>query len=182
MASLQAELDRVLADDYLDGLEALSLDDLRRRRADCQELEVSVSYLRRLVQGRLDIVHAEIERRASGHESDVHDMVEHLPEILSGQLLSPGVGRLPTLLAPDTASAGLTEQLDAVAGSDELGRLPERSGNEVHELAGSLDELERRVSAQRRSLHERMDLLQAELVARYKRGEASVDNVLPGGS
>jgi hypothetical protein len=33
-------LDAILADDYLAGLTALPIEELRRRRSDCQEVEV----------------------------------------------------------------------------------------------------------------------------------------------
>ncbi len=45
-------------------------------------------------------------------------------------------------------------------------------------LAGRLEAIETRVSADRRALHERIDALQAELVDRHKSGRASVDGLL----
>jgi chaperonin cofactor prefoldin len=45
-------------------------------------------------------------------------------------------------------------------------------------MAERLTELEARISDQRRALHERIDKLQAEIVSRYKTGEASVDGLL----
>ena len=62
MASLQADLGRLLTDSYLSGIESKSLDDIRALRAECQDAEVTLSYLRRLAQGRLDIVHAYLVR------------------------------------------------------------------------------------------------------------------------
>jgi hypothetical protein len=41
-----------------------------------------------------------------------------------------------------------------------------------------LSDLERAVSSQRRSVHELLDVLQAEIVKRYKSGEATVDALL----
>jgi hypothetical protein len=38
--------------------------------------------------------------------------------------------------------------------------------------------MERRVSSDRRALHERIDALQAELVDRHKTGRATVDGLL----
>ena len=64
MASIQADLGRLLTDSYLRGMESKSLDDIRSMRAECQEAEVALSYLRRLAQGRLDIVQAYLVRPA----------------------------------------------------------------------------------------------------------------------
>lgn len=173
------DLERILGDDYLDGLSSLDLPSIRERRAECQAVEVTLSYLRRLTQGRLDIVHAELERRGGGRSGDLSELVESLPAVLSGRTRTPGPGRLPQLLAPDLEAGGpLTAELDSIAGPGRLGSLPDMDDAEVEELAGSLGSLEARLSADRRALHERIDRLQAEIVGRYKKGEASVDNLL----
>ena len=49
---------------------------------------------------------------------------------------------------------------------------------ELREIAARLTVIEARVSDQRRTLHERIDALQAELVDRHKTGRASVDGLL----
>ncbi|MDP9070608.1 MAG: aerial mycelium formation protein, partial [Actinomycetota bacterium] len=89
------DLDRLLAEDYLEGLERLPLPELRRRKAECQEVEVAVSYLRRLVQGRLDIVEVDLRRRAGGEPADLSDVVDRLPQILAGAGRPDGGGRPP---------------------------------------------------------------------------------------
>ena len=58
---MDAELERILVEDYLDGLAAIGAAELRSRRGECQVVETQLSYLRRLVQGRHDIVTSEIE-------------------------------------------------------------------------------------------------------------------------
>jgi hypothetical protein len=45
-------------------------------------------------------------------------------------------------------------------------------------MASALEALERRISGQRRELHARIDVLQAEVVRRYREGETSVDDLL----
>ncbi len=52
-------IDRVLAEGFVDGLAILSLDEVRGRRRDAEQEEADLSYLRRLLQGRLDLVRAE---------------------------------------------------------------------------------------------------------------------------
>jgi hypothetical protein len=68
-------IDRVLAADFLVGLETASLDDLRDRRQDAEQEEVDLSYVRRLIQGRIDIAEAERRRRASGSEGSILDQL-----------------------------------------------------------------------------------------------------------
>jgi hypothetical protein len=62
--------------------------------------------------------------------------------------------------------------------SEQIGNLGELSQEQLSSMADGLEEIERRVSAERRGLHQRIDALQAELVSRYKSGRASVDGLL----
>src|SRR5437763_1248165 len=91
----RARLQDVLSATYLDDLEHRPIEEIRALRAECQQLEVDQSYLRRLVQGRLDIVRSEQARRVGGAgPSEVGDLVEHLPQILADRVHAPGVGLL----------------------------------------------------------------------------------------
>lgn len=172
------DVDRVLADDYLGDLPQKPIDDIRAMRDECRAIEDKVSYLRRMIQGRLDIVAADLRRRADGGSPvDLGTLIEQLPDILSDKGNTGGPGRLPTgLIQPEDES--LTDELDEVAGPDILGRLPELSDQEVAELAARIGELERRVSVSRRGLFGRIDALNGELARRYGTGEADVAALL----
>src|SRR5580765_4204393 len=131
-------------------------------RTECQEIETGLSYLRRLIQGRLDIVGAERQRRAEGREpGDLADLISQLPEILSDRTRSPGFGRLPQLLAPGETEPELTRRLDAILGDHDLESLPKLDDDEVERMRADLDALEREVSDQRRKVFDRIDALQA---------------------
>jgi hypothetical protein len=172
------ELARVLADDYIGDVAALAMEELRSKRAECQTFEVGLSYLRRLAQGRLDIVAAEQRRRADGSEPLDHDgLVAGLSDILGDHLKAPGNGRLPQLLGPDLNDVDSVE-LDAIAGSIRLGELGDATDDELADLVERLAAYEAGVSADRHRLHERIDALQAEITRRYKTGEASVESLL----
>ena len=172
------EVDRVLADDYLGDLSARPLDDIRAMRDECRTIENKVSFLRRLIQGRLDIVAADLRRRAEGGSPvDLGSLIEQLPDILSDKGHPGGPGRLPSgVLPPDDDD--LTVELDRVAGADVLARLPELSDDEVSALAERIGDLERQVSASRKGLFSRIDTLHEELVRRYKTGEADATALL----
>ena len=53
-------VDRVLGPGFLDDLDSLTLQELRERRHDAEQEDADLSYIRRLLQGRLDIIRAEM--------------------------------------------------------------------------------------------------------------------------
>ena len=173
------ELDRLLAADYLAGLTELPMTELRSRKAECGDAESALSYLRRLVQVRVDIVLAELQRRSDGGSGELSEIIDQLPEILTerGTRTTTG-GRLPSLELPDINHRVLTADLDRIFDIDKASVLVEMPDDDVRRVADALVELERKVSSQRRALHERLDVLQAEVVRRYKSGEANVDTLL----
>jgi hypothetical protein len=179
MASPRDDLDRILTSPYLDGIHDRSLEEIRAMRTECQQAEVGLSYLRRLIQGRLDIVHSYIQHLGTDRPLDLATLVEDLPGILSsGPGRPPGPGHLPMLLAPDTEESDLTDDLDAILGADEIASLADMNTDQLRDIAGRLEALENKVSLDRRALHLRIDTLQAELVERHKTGRASVDGLL----
>jgi hypothetical protein len=174
-----AQLSDVIDPGYLEGLESWTLDDVRARRDEATEIETGLSYMRRIVQGRLDIVAAEQHHREHGGSSDVSKLVEELPAILSGNVHAPGLGRLPTILAPGEIDEVLERRLEEILPAARLASLPELPEDELRLAAGGLTEFERSVSAQRRGVLDVLDRLQEEIVRRYRTGEATVDSLLP---
>ena len=182
MTQLDSQLARLLVDDYLDGLADRSLDDIRAMRADCEQAETSVSFLRRLAQGRLDIIHAYLDCREDQGVVALEELVGELSDIMSAGPPRPGgPGRLPSAMAPDMEGGALASELDQVIDADQVTRLAEMSEEQLRALAGELSTFEARVSQQRRALHDRIDRLQGEIVSRYKTGGASVDELLARG-
>jgi len=175
-----SRIDDILSPGYVEGLADLPLTDVRARRDETQEAADALSYLRRMVQGRLDIVHADLQRRAGGEPGDLHELVEQLKrgEIIADGTRSAGQGRLPTGLAPADLDGWIAVELDSVVDAGRMSALPELDEDAVRALADTLEELERRVSHQRAELHERANTLQEEIVRRYKSGEATVDSLL----
>jgi uncharacterized protein YPO0396 len=174
------EVERVLGPDPVADVSSISVEEIRVQRDECRRVEDKVSYLRRLVQGRLDIVEADLRRRAAGTSpGDMTSLVEQLPGILSDRVRGPGTGpgRLPTSISPPDDDDLLAE-LDAVASPGALDSLSTLSDDELQALAAAFRELEHRVSQRRRALFARIDALQAELARRYKSGEANVGSVL----
>lgn len=162
----------------MDDVTALSMEELRSKRSESQAIEVGLSYLRRLAQGRLDIVAAEQRRRVDGGEPVDHDhLVASLSDILGDHLVAPGNGRLPQLMTPDLESFD-TGPLDAIAGPNRLSNLGECTDDDLADLVEKLSTFEAEVSSERRTLFATIDALQAEITRRYKTGEASVESLL----
>jgi hypothetical protein len=151
----------------------LSLVELRALRAKLQNDDDALSYVRRLAQARLDLVQAEKNRRVEGNTGNLSD---ELTTILSAHLTG-GVPR-PPRPAEDFSSHPLAEQFDALAdraGDHDLSSL---NTEEITRYAEALYEFEQARSHERRELFTKIDQLSAELVRRYRDGEANVDGLL----
>jgi hypothetical protein len=181
-----SSIEQLTNPDFVKDLTSLPLAEIRSRRTRCQDAEETLSLERRLVQGRLDIVQAELYRRAGGaNESDVASLVESLPDILverGDRHLGPG--RL-TSLEGDSQELGaefeaFSATLNAIVDGGRLSDLGKESEEDLRSIADRLDGMERDVSANRHKLHAHIDRLQEEVVRRYKSGDATVDSLLGG--
>jgi hypothetical protein len=175
---MNAESDRMLSSGYLSDLEGRPIEEIRQMRDECVEVETGLSYLRRMVQGPLDIVSREIVRREVGGESDRATLIEELPGILADGPRPPGVGRLSQSLEPTVVDAELTAELDQLLGGGVISDVLSIDDVTVIQLQTQLVAFEDKVSDRRHSYFERIDALQAELTRRYRTGEASVDSLL----
>lgn len=155
---------------------SLSLDELRELRNQLQNEDDVVSYVRRVAQARLDLVRAELHRRERGQSHD--DLSSELRVVLSSHLTG-GPPRPPRPDA-DLDDTELSDRLDVVCAEHGFSRLEELLPSELQQLDDQLTAFERQVSDDRRERYERLDELSAELVRRYRDGEASVDGLLGG--
>jgi hypothetical protein len=174
----ESRLDRVLDDGYLAGLQSWSTAQVRTARAECEAEEEAISYARRVLQGRLDILRAELERRESHGDDSAEDLLARLPGILSADHVAspPAQARSTRLRVPEDADR-LEAEIDELVGNADLG------GRETDELAAVIARLgahERQLSGTRRQLFDRIDALRDELARRYKDGTAAVSEILSG--
>ena len=176
---MDEKLDRILSEGYLGDVSRRPIAEIRSLRLDCQSVETQLSYLRRLVQGRHDIVAGELERRRNGGDpADLSALVDQLPQILADRIHSPGVGRLPQTLQPGDVGGRLVDQLESIVTEGHLTTFLELSNTQLETIAAQLESLEHEVSDLRRSMFDRIDALQAELTRRYRDGEADVEELL----
>ncbi|HLI57257.1 MAG TPA: hypothetical protein VKY26_09545 [Actinomycetota bacterium] len=161
--------DRIVDPAYLENVQALPIDELRKRKDECEGLEVEISYARRLIQGKLDILRHGAERLADGDPIGVAEMVEDLPGILADGATGSSP-RLSRIMAPDNAD-NQRREVERLASSTDLARLEELSPNEIDEMVNRLAEAEKETSQRRRRIQGVMDQLTGELVRRYREGQ-----------
>lgn len=167
------DLQRVLEPEYLAGISETATERLRSMRGECNDLENGVSYVRRLAQGRLDVLAAEISRRAEGGGHDLADLVARLPELLSDGVRGTGSGRADQELdPPETVVGPLTDVLDGLVGPGIMTEVVDLGDDELSAAVIALRDFEERLSTSRRSLHSTIDALNDELARRIAAGES----------
>lgn len=174
MTERRRRIDTVLEPDYLADIAEIALDELRSRRVTAEDVESQISYYRRLLHGRMDLLDFELRRR-SGEEE--RTLLEALPEILAAGLVlgnEPQLRHLDTM--PPIPSATGRRLIDKIMDDGILTRLPDLATEEIREAIERLGEVESHLSAQRRQLHTVIDALQGEIISRYRsqQGEAQV--------
>lgn len=146
-------------------LEALPLDELRRRRDAVRVEEEQLSYRRRLLHAQLDLV------QASRRVDEDHDLESMLGRILADD---------------DRGAAGVVRAVSVRPhpGADDVEPLPaDLVGLDDDERARLLERLqaaERATSERRRELLDELDELQAELVRRYRRDGVDARQLMGG--
>ncbi|WP_338671907.1 AmfC protein [Streptomyces sp. SCSIO 30461] len=187
-------------------LGALGLPELRALRRDSQRDEADLSYVRRLLHGRIDILRAELARRSEvpvAAPADPDSLADRGPGAgsPSGPEAGPGhagpdaavVDRLSAILADPpsrrgnsarhmTMSAPRGEAYGKLAATMlaevELSDLDARTDEELHSAMDRLAGYEQQVSRQRVELQRTVDECSAEIARRYREGEAQVDDLL----
>lgn len=176
-------------------LSGLRLPELRTMRRSAQRDEADLSYVRRLVQGRIDILRAELGRRSepARAQSSAATPVADAASPSSGSSISSVVERLSEILtdAPArqrssarhvTLGTPHSEEYRRLAADMlaevELSDLQARTDLELNTAMGRLVRYEQQVSRRRRQLQRTADDCGAEIARRYREGEARVDDLL----
>jgi hypothetical protein len=170
-----AAVDQLLDPAFLEHALAQPMTEVRRLRRVAEQEEVNLSYTRRLLQGRLDIVRRELQRRA---EHDGRSLVDLLPEILAEKGRGPahGLGRHQTVqpAAPEEYESWVNSLTPGV----DLSAITELTDAKLEKAARALTSAESGLSERRRGVQTVMDAVAAELGRRYRDGEADVAALL----
>ncbi|MGH4009287.1 MAG: aerial mycelium formation protein [Pseudonocardiaceae bacterium] len=168
-------IDRVLDPCYVAGLDRLGLGEVRGRRDEAAQEETDLSYLRRLLHARIDIVRAEQRRR---HEGGSAPLVAGLARILAANTVGPatGSGRHQTM-EPSRAQAH-RRSVEALVADVDLSDVGSLSSEQLDAALQAYSAEETSVSQRRREVQHVMDRFNAEIGARYASGATSVDDLL----
>ena len=191
-----------MAPEMLNELRAKPLPRLRDLRQQLTQAEGDVSFVRRVTQGRLDIVGHEVSRRDRGHDEADDDGPEvvsasgilfDMPDILTDATAPAdavaGAGedvphtmpkRMVQVMEPGNIAMALIEDLDRAASPGDLAQVDQLTQADLADLFDRLRTFEVDLSSARRTLHDRIDRIQEEIARRYRDGEASVDALLEG--
>lgn len=176
-------MDHVLADDFLSGLRDIPVEELRSRRSEAEQEETDLSYARRLLHGRLDLLRAEQAARAagggpgSGTPSDTDELVASLARALADPPgASHGLGRH---VVSEPSRVGEHRRAAEAAVADPATSDPAALDDErLAAAVANLDALQREVGALRSAVQRASDTLTEELGRRYREGVLHVEDVL----
>jgi hypothetical protein len=173
------ELDDLLAVNDLSSLTARPITELRELRDRLGEIELGLSFGRRMAQGRLDIVLAEFHSRIQGKTETAHELLERLPEVLSTQARGGGLPRhmRDDVEIPNFADKILAE-LDHLVNPADLASVDALDVDALDAAAQRVSAFERALSAKRSEVHRLIDEVQEEIIVRYRSGSVSVDDLL----
>jgi hypothetical protein len=158
-------------------VEALDVAAIRRERHAALREETELSYLRRVLHGRIDIIDAELMRRAEG---SAEPLVQSLAAILADD--PPANARSPRhmeiVIVPDPDPGEYRSQMEERIDSVGPAIVLDLSDAQLAEARVTLKAYEREVSEYRRIAQTVIDRFAAELARRYREGQATVDDLL----
>jgi hypothetical protein len=181
-------IDRVLSPGYAEDAAGLTVEELNERRHEAEQEEVDLSYARRLLQGRLDLLRSEQARRHAHPGEDAQPAGERSDEEIVRDLVaamttdeSPrrdhGLGRHldiePSRVGEHRRAAELAVADPRVSDTDNL------SDAELAEALERISGLEQQVSLNRQRVQQVTDALTEEVSRRFRDGELTVSDSLP---
>jgi hypothetical protein len=179
MATHATRLDRVLAAGRCSDAElaALDLGDVRRRRSEANREETDLSYLRRVLHGRIDIIAAEQARRAAGGQGR---LVDRLSAILRDEPPASARSARHMDVDPGAEPGEYRAHVETLLAAPEMTAVLDRPDADLGAALDTLRGYEREVSGYRNRVQTVVDRFGTELTRRYKDGHATVDELLHG--
>lgn len=166
MVGGKRRIDRVLAPGFLDDLDGLEMDEIRERRDLCRSERDYLSFLRRLLQGRRDLLRDEQDHRREGGERG--SVVERVTAALSESSRGPSRGEAVMIALPDDEIALARRRVERLLSDAHTSNLEALSDEELEETIARVEEEERGISDTRGRVLEAHDTLQEELKRRYR--------------
>jgi hypothetical protein len=166
MTGGKRRIDQVLAEGFTDGLGDLDDGEVRRRR-DLARAELEyLSFLRRLLQGRRDILRDELDRRRSGGEPQ--SVIERVVSVLSEGSRGPSRGEALVVPLPDEELALARRRVERLLSDANLSDLVSLSDDDIEGAVRRIDEEERSTSSTRAQVIQALDILQDDMKRRLR--------------
>lgn len=176
MAEESTRLDEILSDGYAEGIESLPIDELRTMKRECDEEEAALSYARRLLQGKIDLLRAELTNRngepANGDDASPADIAE----VLGSSGPREFRGRIPRILVPPETRE--TRRVLALLAEPTMVSLETVRDDELQDAEARLAAMESEISEIRSRVHVQIDVVESEIARRYADGEIDVNEIL----
>jgi hypothetical protein len=160
-------IDRIRDPSFVQELDELDLEELRARRDECLAEREYLSLLRRLVQGRAEILQAELETR--GDDGDRASLVERLSTILAGdEGHAPSRGEAVKVGLPEEELLQARRRIERLVADAGISDPTELDDAQLAAAVEALTAEEHEVSGARGDVIGILDTLQDELKRRYK--------------
>lgn len=166
--------DIVLDPAFIAELRALDVPELRSRRKLAEEEEAELSYVRRLLQSRLDVIDSELQRRRTSTHSG--QAVADVVAILTAETAAE-----PRHVAPALDPSPIAQQRRAVErllADPALSYVTVLSTDDLAVARERVSTFEQEVSGQRLAVQAVVDSITDELMQRYRNREATIDTLL----
>lgn len=158
-------IDRIREPSFVEGIDAMSLEDVRARRDACMAEREYLSLLRRLVQGRAEILKADLASRGS---DDHRPLVDRLSEILASDQPTTSRGEAMHVSLPEEEMLLARRRIERLVADAGISDPTELDQPRLEEAIEVLAREEHEVSTQRADVLRVLDTLQDELKRRYK--------------
>lgn len=175
-------IDRVLAPGFSTDLRTLGSDELRDRLTDAEQEEADLSFNRRMLQGRIDLLVAEQDRRVAdtgrgpelGTRSDA-DIVAALAAVLADDRPETPVSRVRHSRGEPSRVGEHRRDVEVAVADVRVSDPDSLDDAALAEVLAWLRALERRVSDNRREVLAVVDELSTEVADRVAAGAMSAD-------
>ncbi len=165
----------VLDPAFVEGIRELPLDELRRRRDEALAEREFLSYLRRLLQVREDVLKTERASRQQGGGPE--SFMDRLTRVLADGPRARGRGEALRIALNPEDIAEAERRVDEVVGIGWSPRAESLDDEQVEHALAALEREERAVSEVRTAIFRVHDQLQEELKRRYQENPSQIGPV-----
>jgi len=160
---------RIVDPAFASALDELPTDEIRARRDEARAERDYLSYLRRLIQSRQDMLTA--EREARGRPGQFR---APLAEVLSGQGHTDSRGEAVHLQLPPEDMAAADARVSEILAEDAFANPKELSDEQLDTMVATLHDEEQAVSSDRGAVIRAHDKFQEELKRRYREDPSQI--------